>query len=259
MILASGGLPAPGLAFATLVGGALGAAGASAINNYLDRDLDRLMDRTASRPLASGALSPRAALGFGFLLLAGSFIVLAVGANLLAATLTLGAALFYLLVYTRWLKRSSVHNIVIGGAAGAVPPLVGWAAVAGQLGLLPLLLFAIIFFWTPPHFWALSLVLKDEYQRAHLPMLPVVRGEEETRRQILVYTVTVTALSLLTGLAGHFGPLYFGAALTLGIGFLYLALRLFGRGSRADARRLFRYSIVYLGLLFLMMVIDHLA
>lgn len=256
MVLAADGMPPLGALIATLVGGALGAGGASAINNYFDRDIDKLMPRTATRPVPSGLVSPNAALRFGIALLVISFAGLSWGANLLAAALTLAGALFYIFVYTGWLKRSSVHNIVIGGAAGAMPPVAGWAAVTGGISLLPLLLFAIIFFWTPPHFWALSLVLKEEYERAGVPMLPVVRGERETRRQILIYSVILTGLSLLPGLIGLLGPWYLGASAALSGLLLLLAGHLARSGTTQHALWLFRYSLAYLALLFAAMVVD---
>ena len=256
MFLAADGFPPVSALIATLIGGALGAGGASAINNYFDRDIDRLMPRTATRPVASGWISPTAALTFGISELVLSFVVLSWGANVLAASLMLAGGLFYVFIYTGWLKRSSIHNIVIGGAAGAVPPLVGWAAVTGTLSLLPILLFLIIFFWTPPHFWALSLVLKEEYEHAQVPMLPVIRGERETHRQILIYSVILTGLSLAPSFFGLLGPWYLAMASVLSGGLVLLAVRLAFTGKRLHASVLFRYSLAYLALLFIAMVID---
>ncbi|MSQ24644.1 MAG: protoheme IX farnesyltransferase [Chloroflexi bacterium] len=256
MLLAANGLPPFYLLAVTLIGGALGAGGASAINNYMDRDIDQLMQRTASRPVASGDISPRKALSFGVTLLVGSFLLLAVVVNVLAAVLTMIGALFYIFVYTGWLKRSSVHGVVIGGAAGALPPLVGWAAVTGELSLLAYLLFATIFIWTPPHFWALSLLIKNEYERAQVPMLPVIRGETETRRQIVWYSIGLVGFTLLVAPLGSFGVLYALAAGALGASFLYRAARLLRSGTRHDAGNLFHYSILYLALLFAAMVLD---
>lgn len=259
MLLAADGMPPWTVLIVTLLGGGLGAGGASSINNYIDRDIDRLMGRTAARPVASGQISPAAALRFGVFLLLTSFVLLALTVNLLAALLTLSGALFYIFIYTSWLKRSTVNAVVIGGAAGAIPPLVGWAAITGELSLVAWLLFATIFVWTPPHFWALSLLIKGEYERAQLPMLPVVRGELETRRQILWYSTALIAFSILLATLGPFGRFYLGAATALGAAFLYLAGRLLAEGTRTDARVLFHYSIAYLALLFAAMVVDRLS
>lgn len=256
MMVAAGGMPALQLVFCTLLGGALAAGGAGAINHYLDRDIDQLMGRTARRPIPSGAVPPRRALAFGITLGVLSFVILALFVNLLSAVLSVGALLFYVFVYTRWLKRTTPSNIVIGGAAGAVPPLVGWAAVEGQLSLLALYLFAIVFFWTPPHFWALALLMRREYERARVPMLPIVFGEEEARRQILLYSLQLVALTLIIFALGLLGPFYLGAALLLGIIFVYLAVRLRREASAPAARRLFKYSMLYLTLLFTAMVVD---
>jgi protoheme IX farnesyltransferase len=256
MMVAAGGMPALPLVFFTLVGGALASGGASAINHYLDRDIDGLMGRTALRPIPAGAVSAGRALAFGITLGGLSFVVLAVFVNLLAAVLSFAALLFYVFVYTRWLKRSSPSNIVIGGAAGAVPPLVGWAAVTGEISLLALYLFAIVFFWTPPHFWALALIMRREYERARIPMLPIVRGDDEARRQILLYSLQLVALTVVVFALGLLGRFYLVAALLLGGIFIVCALRLWREASVAAARSLFRYSIVYLTLLFAAMVVD---
>lgn len=258
MFLAADGVPPIPLLLITLLGGALGAGGASSINNFMDRDIDQLMQRTASRPVAAGAVSPASALIFGVVLIGASFALLAQAVNGLAAALTLVGALFYIFVYTGWLKRSSVHGVVIGGVAGSLPPMVGWAAVSGDLSLVAWLLFATILIWTPPHFWALSLLLKDDYEEAHIPMLPVVRGEEETRRQILWYSVGLVVFTGLVTLLGPFGWFYFGSALWLGGVWIYLALRLLQHGTRSEARILFHYSLLYLALLFTAMVVDRL-
>jgi heme o synthase len=250
------GDPSLGLVALTCLGGALSAGGAGAINHVLDRDIDRAMQRTANRPVASGRVSPAAGLAFGFGLGAAAFVLLATTVNPLAAVLSLCGLLGYVLVYTLWLKRSTPHNIVIGGAAGAVPPLVAWAAVTGGLTGTPLYLFAIVFFWTPPHFWALSLLMKDEYARAGVPMLPVVRGERETRRQILLYTVLLYAVSQLPFCAGAFGATYLVASVLLGAGFIYGAVRLLRRPERRNALRLYLYSLAYLAALFAAMVAD---
>jgi heme o synthase len=250
------GDPSLGLVALTCLGGALSAGGAGAVNHCLDRDLDRLMSRTADRPVAAGRVSPRAALWFGIALAAGSFVLLAATVNLLAASLSLSGFLGYVFVYTLWLKRSTPQNIVIGGAAGAVPPLVAWAAVTGELTGTAFYLFAIVFFWTPPHFWALSLLMKDDYERAGVPMLPVVRGERETRRQILLYTILLYAVSQLPFCAGAFGVPYLVASVGLGAVFIYGAWRLTRAPSRRTALRLYLFSLAYLAALFAAMALD---
>ena len=248
----------PGLrALAAMAGLALACGGASALNHVLDRDIDRLMGkRTNRRPVAAGRIPASRALEFGLALTAASFTLLASTVNVLTAVLALAGNLFYVVVYTRWLKRSTSQNIVIGGAAGAVPPLVGWAAAGHGLGLPALLLFAIVCCWTPPHFWALALLLKDEYARAEVPMLPVVRGARETERQIVLYTVGLTALTLVPVALGAFGVAYAGAAVLLGAAFTALAVRLRRRGGRRDAALLFHYSLLYLALLFAAVAVD---
>ena len=250
------GDPSLGLVALTCLGGALSAGGAGAINHVLDRDIDRSMQRTANRPVAAGRVSPGAGLAFGIALGTAAFVLLATTVNLLAAALSLSGLLGYVFVYTLWLKRSTPQNIVIGGAAGAVPPLVAWAAVTGGLTGTPLYLFAIVFFWTPPHFWALSLLMKDEYARAGVPMLPVVRGEHETRRQILLYTLLLYAVSQLPFCAGGFGGVYLVASMLLGGAFIAGAVVLWRRADRRSALRLYLFSLVYLALLFVSMVVD---
>jgi protoheme IX farnesyltransferase len=250
------GDPSLGLVGLTCLGGALSAGGAGAINHALDRDLDRVMKRTAGRPVASGRVSPRAAIVFGVLLGCASFALLSLTVNPLAAVLAMSGLLGYVLVYTVWLKRTTPQNIVIGGAAGAVPPLVAWAAVTGGLGGTPLYLFAIVFFWTPPHFWSLSLLMKDEYARAGVPMMPVVRGEAETRRQILLYTVLLYAVTQLPFCAGAFGVTYLLGSVVLGACFIYGAWVLLRRPARRTALRLYLFSLAYLALLFGAMVAD---
>lgn len=256
MIVAADGWPSPLLVAATLLGGALAAGAANAFNHYLDRDIDAIMRRTAHRALPAGVLRPRQAVGFGLVLAVLSFVVLTVFANLLAALLAQAAIVFYIFVYTRWLKRSSPNNIVIGGAAGAVPPLVGWAAVTGSIGLLPLYLFAIIFYWTPPHFWALSLLIKDDYARARIPMLPVVRGGAETRRQIVLYSILMVAITLLLVPFQLAGLFYLASAVLLGGLFVFYAVRLLREASAVAARLLFKYSVVYLYLILAAIVVD---
>jgi heme o synthase len=250
------GDPSIGLVLLTCLGGALSAGGASAINHAVDRDIDRKMTRTAERPVAAGRVSPGAAISFGVLLGAMSFALLALTVNPLAAALSLAGLLGYVFVYTLWLKRSTPQNIVIGGAAGAVPPLVAWAAVTGTLSGTAFYLFAIVFFWTPPHFWALSLLMKDDYAKAGVPMLPVVRGEDETRRQILLYTILLYAVTQLPFCAGAFGVEYLAASMTLGAGFIYCAVRLIRSADRRWALRTYLFSLAYLALLFLAMPID---
>jgi heme o synthase len=250
------GSPSLGLILLTLLGGALSAGGAGAVNHWYDRDIDVQMARTATRPIPAGRISPRAALTFGIVLAALSFVQLSLTVNVLAAVLALSGFLGYVFVYTLWLKRSTPQNIVIGGAAGAVPPLVGWAAVTGSLDPAALYLFAIVFYWTPPHFWALSLLMKDEYAKVEIPMLPVVRGEGETRRQITLYSVLLVAITLLPFAGRLFDGLYAAAAAVLGGAFLWLAVRLQRNPDRRAALRLYLYSLLYLALLFAAMVAD---
>jgi heme o synthase len=250
------GDPSLGLVALTCLGGALSAGGAGAINHALDRDIDSRMKRTANRPVASGRVSVRAAIVYGTLLGCASFALLSLTVNPLAAVLAMSGLLGYVLVYTLWLKRRTPQNIVIGGAAGAVPPLVAWAAVTGGLAGTPLYLFAIVFFWTPPHFWSLSLLMKDEYARAGVPMLPVVRGEAETRRQILLYAVLLYAVSQLPFCAGAFGATYLVCSVVLGAAFIAGAYRLLRRPERRTALRLYLFSLAYLALLFGAMVAD---
>ncbi len=258
MIVAEGGWPSIGLVLLTLLGGTLAAGGANAINCYVDRDIDGLMHRTRSRPLPSGVIAPERALAFGLALGALAFVILLAGANLLSALLATAALAFYVFVYTLWLKRSSPQNIVIGGAAGAMPPMVGWAAVTGGLGWAPVLLFLVIFLWTPPHFWALALRYQGDYARAGVPMLPVVRGDTETRRQMLLYSIALVATTLVLAPVAGLGVLYFGVAAALGAVFLLLALRLRLSASPLASRPLFLYSIFYLALLFVAMAADRL-
>ncbi len=252
------GDPSIGLILVTCLGGALSAGGAGAINHAVDRDIDRTMARTATRPVASGRISPTAAISFGVLLGVASFALLSLAVNPLAAALSLSGLLGYVFVYTLWLKRSTPQNIVIGGAAGAVPPLVAWAAVTGGLSGTAFYLFAIVFFWTPPHFWALSLLMKDEYAKAGVPMLPVVRGEAETRRQILLYTILLYAVTQLPFCAGAFGIEYLIVSMALGAAFIYCAVRLLRSADRLWALRTYLFSLAYLALLFLAMPLDRL-
>jgi len=240
----------------TCAGGYLSAGGAGAVNHYWDRDIDARMKRTASRPIPSGRVRPKAALSFGFTLAALSFLLLSLTVNVLAATLAFGGFVGYVGVYTIWLKRRTHLNIVIGGAAGAVPPLVGWAATRGSLSWTAIYLFVIVFYWTPPHFWALSLLMKDEYAEVGVPMLPVVRGERETRRQILVYSLLLYAVTQLPFCAGSLGGIYEVGSIVLGLAFLAAAASLYRRADRQAAVRLYLYSMLYLALLFATMVAD---
>jgi protoheme IX farnesyltransferase len=257
MIVGAQGWPSTSLFVATMAGLALACGGASALNHVLDADIDRLMGkRTQQRPVAAGRIEPGRALEFGLALSAFSFVLLASTVNVLTAGLALAGNVFYVVVYTRWLKRSTPQNIVIGGAAGAVPPLVGWAAATGNLTVPALFLFLIVFFWTPPHFWALALLIRDGYAAAKVPMLPVVRGERETLRQIVVYTLVLIAVTLLPFAWGTLGAGYAVAALALGGTFLALTLRLRRGPSRPRASLLFHYSLLYLALLFVAMAVD---
>ncbi len=250
------GDPSVGLVLLTCLGGYLSAGGAGAVNHWFDRDIDRQMARTANRPIPAGRVSPRAALTFGCLLALLSLIELSLTVNPLAAGLSFAGFLGYVFVYTVWLKRRTPQNIVIGGAAGAVPPLVGWAAVTGSVSGTAVILFFIVFFWTPPHFWALSLLMKDEYRKVGVPMLPVVRGEEETRRQILLYSILLYAVTQLPYCAGGFGTIYLSASLALGLAFIGAAVRLYRRADRRSALRMYLLSLAYLALLFCAMVAD---
>ncbi len=257
MFVGAGGVPDLANLAVVLVGGALASGGASALNHYLDRDIDALMgERTSDRPLVAGRLIPPRAVEFGLVLWGFSFVLLASLVNVLTATLALVGGLFYVIVYTRWLKRWTVQNIVIGGAAGAVPPLVGWAAATGNLTLPAAFLFLIIFFWTPPHFWSLALLIKREYAAARIPMLPVVSGDRDTSRRILVYSLALATTTLLPFLWHSVGDLYLGAALILDAVFIGLALQLLRETNPARAGRLFHFSLLYLAILFSAMAVD---
>jgi protoheme IX farnesyltransferase len=257
MIAGARGWPGTTTALAATFGLALACGGASALNHLLDRDIDPLMgERTKRRPVASGRVAPSRALEFGLALSAFSFVLLASTVNVLTAVLALVGNLFYVLVYTRWLKRTTPQNIVIGGAAGAVPPLVGWAAATGHVTVPALLLFVIVFVWTPPHFWALALLIKDNYKAAGVPMLPVVRGERETARQIVVYSAALVGVTLLPWAWGSAGLLYLASALALGAVFVWLAERLRRETTSRRAVFLFHYSLLYLALLFVALAVD---
>jgi heme o synthase len=256
MAIAAQGLPPLGLVVATLLGGAMAAGSANCINCYIDRDIDQIMGRTQRRSLPAGKVQPTQALIFGITLGVGSFIILAVFVNLLSAVLACSAILFYVFVYTMWLKRSSAQNIVIGGAAGAVPVLVGWAAVTHTVTLPAIWLFAIIFYWTPPHFWALSLLIQKDYEKASIPMMPVVMGERETRKQIFLYSLLLLAVTLILFAMRAMGYFYLFVAIVLGGILLYMSIRLLRDKSKKWARTLFWYSNCYLALIFAAMVVD---
>jgi heme o synthase len=260
MFVGARGVPAVGDLVVMTVGLALACGGASALNHVLDRDIDSLMgERTRARPVTSGRVPASYALEFGLALSAFSFVLLAGVVNVLTATLALVGNLFYVLVYTRWLKRSTPQNIVIGGAAGAVPPLVGWAAATGNLTVPALLLFLIVFFWTPPHFWALALLIKRDYAAAGIPMLPVVRGERETVRQIVLYSFVLVGITVVPFVWGTLGLVYLVAALLLGAGFIWLAVGLARRTTPRRAALLFHSSLLYLALIFVFAAVDVVA
>jgi protoheme IX farnesyltransferase len=259
MVVAQQGMPSIWLMIATVVGGTFAAGGANALNMYVDRDIDALMKRTANRPLVTGAASPRGALVFATVLEIAAFLELWLVVNLLSAVLAIGATAFYVLVYTIWLKRRSSSNIVIGGAAGAVPVLIGWSAVTGKVEAAPLVLFLIIFVWTPPHFWALAIKYREDYAAADVPMLPVVASLRRTARQIVFYTVLLWAATLVFSPVGHMGGIYDAAALVLGAAFLVLAIRLWRELTVKASMQLFSYSITYVTLLFGAMALDRLV
>lgn len=256
MVVADQGLPSGWLVAVTLLGGALAAGGANALNMFVDRDIDAIMERTKNRPLVTGAVAPRDAVIFAILLEIAAFASLCAWVNLLSAVLAVSATLFYVFVYTIWLKRSSTSNIVIGGAAGAVPVLVGWAAVQNSLGWAPLVLFAVIFYWTPPHFWALAVKYKDDYQAAGVPMLPAVVSLRTTAVRMLGYTILLWALTLIFAPVAHMGWLYITTAAGLGGVFTWYSVRLLRNPTPAIAMSMFTYSITYISLLFGAMALD---
>jgi protoheme IX farnesyltransferase len=258
MIVAARGLPSIWLMVATVFGGALAAGGANAINMYVDRDIDRLMKRTSKRPLVTGVIRPRNALIFAIGLEIVAFLFLWTTVNLLSAALAVSATLFYVFVYTLWLKRTSTHNIVIGGAAGAVPVLVGWTAVTDRLDWAPVVLFAVIFYWTPPHFWALAIRYRDDYAAADVPMLPVVASARTTATRILLYTLLLWGLTLLFAPVAGMGDVYTVSAIVLGGVFTVLAVQLLRRCTPKAAIRLFSWSITYVTLLFAAIAVDQL-
>jgi protoheme IX farnesyltransferase len=259
MIVAERGLPSLWLVAATVLGGTLAAGGANAMNMVVDRDIDRVMLRTRNRPLASGRLTARAALTFAVGIEVAAFAFLWTTVNLLSAALAVAACLFYVFVYTLWLKRSSASNIVIGGAAGAVPVLVGWTAVTNSLAWPPVVLFAVIFYWTPPHFWALAIRYRDDYARAHVPMLPVVASLRTTAVRIVLYTLLLWALTLVFAPVAGMGDIYIAAALALGAVFTWRAVGLLRDSSPQAAMRVFTWSITYITLLFGAIALDQLV
>lgn len=256
MAIAQRGLPDLRLVLAVLLGGAMAAGSANCINCYIDRDIDQLMTRTQRRALPAGKVQPTQALIFGIILGLGSCVIFSSFVNVLSAALALAAILFYVFIYTLWLKRSSTQNIVIGGAAGAVPVLIGWAAVTNSISLAAIWLFAIVFYWTPPHFWALSLLIEKDYARANVPMLPVVMGEREAKKQILLYALILLAVTLILFVMGTMGYLYLIGATLLGGILVYMAARLYVDSTRKWAKILFWYSNCYLALIFAVMVLD---
>ncbi len=259
MIIAANGIPDSAILLPTLIGGAFAAAGASAINQYIDRDMDAMMSRTARRPIPSGRVAPLNALLFGMGLLAWSVLVLAMWVNWLTAVLALLGGLYYVILYTLILKRNTVVNILIGGGAGAVPVLVGWSAVTGQLSFQAFILFASVFYWTPPHSWALALLVNKDYTLANVPMMPVARGEEATRRQILLYSVQLVLITLLPLPFQFLGGIYILTASVLGVGMIYLAVKLIQKADGAAARTMYKYTTSYLAFLFLIMIVDRLV
>ena len=259
MIVADEGLPSILLILATLLGGTLSAGGANAINMYIDRDIDPLMERTKNRPLVTGVLSPREALTFAISIEALAFLWLWLAVNLLSAFLAVGACLFYVFIYSLWLKRTSASNIVIGGAAGAAPVLIGWTAVENSLDWPPFILFALIFLWTPPHFWALAIRYRKDYHSAKIPMLPVIAGPEFTGTKMVLYSLEVWAISIIFAPVAGMGAIYLCGALILGAVFVYLSLQVRRHKTEQSAMRLFGFSITYLTLLFLIIAIDELV
>lgn len=259
MVAGAKAWPSFSLAFWTLLGGALAAGGSGAINQYIDRDLDKNMQRTARRPLAAGRMTPAEGLSFGLGLSIVSFYILAGYVNLLAAFLSLAGILYYVVLYSMLLKKATVQNIVIGGGAGAIPPLVGWAAATGSLSIPALILFLIIFMWTPPHFWALAIARRKDYEKAGVPMLPVIRGEAETRKQVLIYTIELVAVTFLLPLIGYTGAVYLLSAILLGAILLYYAWRVYKNEGNKVAWMMYRYSSMYLMFLFLSLMVDALV
>jgi len=256
MMMAAGGMPSLRLVIWTLLGGAFASASSAAINMYFDRDIDALMKRTKTRPIPSGRVSPRKALAFGIALGVIAFVQLALTVNLLAAALSTAGILYYVFVYTLWLKRTTPQNIVIGGAAGSIPPLVGWAAVTDHIGLTAVLLFLIVFVWTPPHFWALALLKKDEYKRVGIPMMPAVYGDDVTKRQMVAYTIVLAAMTVVMVPLHLMGWFYLACAIALDLVFFAFALWVVRTGSPRSEGLMYRFSMLYLALLFVAMAVD---
>lgn len=256
MVLGAQAFPSLALTFWTLLGGAFAASGSGALNQYIDRNLDQLMQRTATRPLAAGRMTPPEGLAFGLSVCIIGVYILAVNVNFLAALLSLAGILYYVVLYSLFLKNVSVHNIVIGGGAGAIPPMVGWAAATGSLSIPAWILFAIIFFWTPPHFWALAIVRANDYERAGVPMLPVVRGEKETRRQILVYTIGLVILTLVMPMLTVAGNFYLVSSILLGLGLIFAAWRVYKIEGNKVAWQMYRISSMYLAFIFIALMVD---
>ncbi|MCP4139487.1 MAG: protoheme IX farnesyltransferase [Chloroflexi bacterium] len=256
MVVGGKAWPSFSLTFWVMLGGYFAAGGSSALNQYIDRDLDKNMQRTAKRPLAAERMTPAEGFAFGLALSVISFYIYAGFVNLLAAFLSLAGIIYYVILYSVWLKKATVQNIVIGGGAGAIPPLVGWAAVTGSLNIPSLFLFAIVFMWTPPHFWALAIVRKKDYARAGVPMMPVIRGEKETRRQILVYTLELVALTLLMSVFKFAGTIYLISAIILGIWLIHTAWQVWRQEGNQIAWKMYRYSSMYLAFIFLALMID---
>ena len=256
MVVGGEEIPSLSLTIWTMIGGALAAGGASAINQYIDRDIDLSMQRTAKRPLPSKRLPPAEALTIGVAEIILSFYIFTSFVNLNAALLAMAGMVYYVFLYSKWLKLITVQNIVIGGGAGAIPPLVGWAAATGGLNVPSLFLFALVFLWTPPHFWALALIRKNDYARANIPMMPVIKGEKETRLQILIYTIQLVLLTLFMPLFGIGGSIYFLLAALLGMWLLYTAWKVYRNQGNKMAFRMYRYSSMYLAFIFLALVVD---
>ena len=256
MVVGAGKIPGFGLTFWTLSAGALAAGGSSALNQFMDRKIDLSMQRTANRPIPSGRLTPSEGLALGIAEIIISFFIYASFVNLLAAILAMAGMVYYVFIYSFWLKHATVQNIVIGGGAGAIPPLVGWAAATGSLNVPSLFLFALVFLWTPPHFWALAIIRKNDYARANVPMLPVIKGEKTTRLQIFVYTIEMVVLTLLMPLFKVGGSVYLISAVILGIWILLAAWRVLTVEGNKVAYKMYRYSSMYLAFIFLALVID---
>ncbi len=256
MIMAQQGWPSTWTVVLTMIGGYLAAGGANAINQWFDRDIDADMKRTATRPIPAGRMSATHALAFALAISVAAALILGFGVNWIASGLAMLGLVLYVALYTMWLKRTTVQNIVIGGAAGAVPPMVGWAAVTGEVGLISIVLFSIVFYWTPPHFWALALMIKGDYAKVGVPMLPVVRGDAETAKQVLWWTILMVGVTLLPVVMGTSGIVYLVSALVLGGIFIWMAIDIVRKGDRRSAKIAFHYSMIYLALLFVALAVD---